>query len=129
MIIRKFVKFFLNGLVLGFFAILLQSFFYRALGESSNFMYMLSSVFTYSVLICFNFFIQKKIIFNRDGFFYKFVFSNLVVMCFTSLISPLFKIFFSYIFNPIWGDYLGFPVAAIVISLISFCVNYYFVFK
>ena len=129
MIIRKFGKFFLNGLVLGIFAIILQSFFYKALGESSNFMYMLSSVFTYSVLICFNFFIQKKIIFNRDGFFYKFVFSNLVVMCFTSLVSPLFKIFFSYIFNPIWGDYLGFPFAAIAISLISFCLNYYFVFK
>ena len=128
MLNRQYLKFLINGGVLGLISLQLQTFIYHALGGDSSFNYSVASTLTYLPLIIINFLIQKKWIFQRKGFFWKFVSVNIFIMVMVSLFSPLCRIFITFFIGIEWGDRCGFAVASIVFSVPSFFLKRFFVF-
>jgi hypothetical protein len=129
MISRQYLWFFLNGGVLGILSLWLQAFLFQHLGANSGGAYAFSACLTYLPLMVINFFIQRIWIFKKNGLFWMFVVSNLSIMGFVVLLSPLFRLIISIAIDPVWGDKTGFALAAIVMSIPSYFVKRIFVFN
>ena len=128
MIIRQYVKFFVNGGILGIISLGLQAIIYRAIGIDSSLAYSLATALTYVPLIVINFIIQRSWIFRQNGLFWRFVMANLTIMLLVSLISPLCRVLIAWSAGAEWGDRAGFALAAIIMSVPSFFLKRMFVF-
>lgn len=129
MIIRQYVKFFVNGGILGVVSWGLQLIIYRAIGGDSGLAYAMATALTYMPLIVVNFVVQRKWIFQREGLFWRFVVANLTIMFLVSLFSPLCRQWIAGIAGTDWGDHGGFALAAIAMSVPSFFLKRLFVFN
>ena len=126
--IYQYLKFFVNGGVLGVAAWGLQWLIYKAIGGDSAVAYTLATALTYIPLIVINFLIQRSWIFKRPGLFWRFVSANLTIMAMVSLLSPLCRhIIDVWLGNP-WGDRGGFLIAALLGSIPSFLLKRRWVF-
>jgi putative flippase GtrA len=128
MIIPQFIKFFVNGGIIGIISLALQAIIYRATGLDSSLAYALASALTYVPLIVINFIIQRKWIFQRVGMFWRFVLANLTIMLLVSLFAPLCRLLITWYAGAEWGDRGGFALAAVALSIPSFFLNSIFVF-
>lgn len=129
MILRQYLKFFINGSIIGLISLGLQAIIYRALGGDSGLKYSVATVLTYMPLIAVNFLIQRRWIFQREGLFWRFIAANLSIMLFVSLFSPLCRLLIASVANAEWGDRAGFALAAIAMSIPSFFLKRLFVFN
>ena len=124
----QYIKFFVNGGVIGIISLGLQAVIYRATGLESSLVYALASAVTYVPLIVINFIIQRKWIFQRVGMFGRFVLANLAIMFLVSLFAPLCRLLISWYAGAEWGDRGGFALASIALAIPSFFLNSIFVF-
>jgi putative flippase GtrA len=129
MIIRQYLKFFVNGGILGVISLGLQTIIYHAMGINSGLAYAVATALTYVPLIMVNFIIQRRWIFQREGLFWRFVAANLLIMFLVSLLSPLFRLLITWSAGAEWGDRGGFALAAIAMSIPSFFLKRLFVFN
>lgn len=125
----QYLKFFLNGGVLGVAAWGLQWFIYKVISADSATAYGIATALTYMPLVVVNFLIQRKWIFNRDGLFWRFVLANLAIMILVSILSPLFRYEINQMFGSPWGDRCGFIGAALIGSIPSFLLKRNWVFS
>lgn len=129
MIIHQYMKFFVNGGILGVVSWGLQIMIYRAIGGDSGTAYAIATALTYVPLVAVNFIIQRRWIFQREGLFWRFVAANLTIMILVSLFSPLCRQFIAWVAGAEWGDRGGFALAAIAMSIPSFFLKRLFVFN
>lgn len=129
MIFRQYIKFFINGGILGLVSWGLQLIIYRAIAGDSSLAYSFATALTYVPLIAINFIIQRRWIFKREGLFWRFVVANLTIMLLVSLFSPLCRLLVASVAGIEWGDRGGFAIAAIVMSIPSFFLKRIFVFN
>ena len=97
MISKQYLKFLINGGLLGLLACLIQFIIFRCIEKDSSFAYAISSFITYLPLLFINFIIQKKWVFIRDGVFWKFALANVFIM-FLVVILIVVKCFYSNFF-------------------------------
>jgi hypothetical protein len=126
---REFFYFLVNGSILGGVLLILQFIIYKILGDSSDFAYISSIVLSYIPLIFINFFLQRKIIFKKDGIFVKFLLSNIFIMLMISSISPFTRQLISSIFGAHYGDYFGLIVTVAFLTIPSFLIVKFWVFE
>lgn len=129
MIIRQYLKFFVNGGILGVASWGLQAVIYRAIGGDSGSAYAFATALTYLPLIVVNFLIQRRWIFKKEGLFWRFVAANLAIMLLVSLLSPVCRLLIAWVAGAEWGDWGGFALAAIAMSVPSFFLKRIFVFN
>lgn len=125
----QYIKFFINGGVLGLAAWGLQWIIYKGINGDSSIDYSIASALAYVPLVFVNFLIQRKWVFNRKGLFLRFVAANATIMLFVSLLSPFSRISINYIFGTPWGDTIGFVVASLIGSIPSFFIKRFWVFN
>jgi len=125
---RQFVKFSINGGLLGIVSWLMQSAIYRQLGGDSSTYYALATALTYAILVSVNFLIQRSWVFRDDGRFWRFVAANLVIMLLVSGLAPICRSAVSILIGQPWGDRLGFAMAALLGSVPSFLIKKRWVF-
>jgi len=123
----QFVKFLINGGVLGLVAVAVQALLYRLCGDGTI-AYAIASALTCGPLILLNFIIQRSWIFKRSGNLWHFVLINLLMMLFVSLFAPLCKLAIDLIFWPPWGERCGFFLSALLSAVPSFLAQKRFVF-
>lgn len=126
--IHQYLKFFVNGGILGAVSWVLQIIIYRAIDGDSGLEYAVATALTYVPLIVVNFLIQRRWIFKKEGLFLRFVAANLLIMLFVSLFSPLCRLLVTWAAGAEWGDRGGFALAAIAMSVPSFLIKRFFVF-
>jgi len=129
MIYRQYLKFFINGGILGVVSWGLQLIIYRSIGGESSMAYSIATALTYMPLIVINFLIQRSWIFKRDGLFLKFIAANLLIMLLVTLFSPICRLAITWVAGAQWGDLGGFALAAITMSIPSFFLKRIFVFN
>lgn len=127
--IRQYVKFFVNGGILGAVSWGLQVIIYRAIGGDSGLAYGVATALTYFPLIVVNFLIQRRWIFKQKGLFWRFVVANLSIMLLVTMFSPLSRLLITWAAGAQWGDMGGFALAAIAMSVPSFFLKRFFVFN
>lgn len=128
MMLREYVKFSINGGLLGLVAWWLQQSIYLGLGGATPEAYLLASALTYLPLVLVNFYIQRRWIFFRPGLFWRFVLANLAIMLLVSVLSPWCWRLVDLIVGPPWGERSGFAVAAVIGSVPSFLIKRHWVF-
>ena len=128
-IIGQYLKFFINGGLIGLISIALQALIFFAIGGYSNFLYGVASALTYAPLILINFYIQRRWIFKKEGVFIRFIVTNIFIMFLVSLLAPLLRFYLEPLSGVEWANRLSFAVAAILISPPSFFLQRTFVFK
>ena len=126
---REFFYFLVNGSILGVVLLIFQFIVFKILGDSSDFSYISSIILSYVPLIFINFFLQRKIIFKKDGIFLKFLLSNIFIMLLISSISPFTRQLISYIFGAHYGDYFGLIATVGLLSIPSFLIVKFWVFE
>ena len=126
--LRQYVKFALNGGMLGVVAMLLQAALFSVLGAGGALDYAAASALAYVPLVFVNFMVQRTWVFNRPGMLIRFVFVNLAIMILVSVLSPLCKEALDFFFAPPWGQQGGFIAASIIGSVPSFLAKRRFVF-
>ena len=129
MIFRQYIKFLVNGGILGIVSWVLQIAIYRAIGGNTSMEYAMATALTYMPLVIINFLIQRKWIFKQEGLFWRFVAANLTIMVLVSVFSPFFRALIISVASVEWGDRGGFALAAIVMSIPSFFFKRFFVFN
>lgn len=129
MIYLQYIKFFINGGILGLIAIVMQSAIYRFIDINSEVAYGFASVVTYMPLIAINFLIQKNYIFKKNGLLIRFVIANLIIMALVSLLAMILKGWLNILLGYPWGDRGGFILAALIGSIPSFILKKTWVFR
>ncbi len=124
----RYLKFFINGGVLGLLSLALQAGIYWLLGGNSAVDYAVATAIAYVPLVFLNYAIQRAWIFQTEGLFIRFVLANLVVMGIVSLLSPACRAMVAALSSAAWGDRLGFAFAALLGSVPSFFIKKHFVF-
>ena len=127
--IDQYMRFFINGGILGLFAWGLQLLIYNAIGSQTSYAYAIATALTYIPLVIINFMIQKSWIFKQSGVFWRFVLANLTIMTLVSILSPICKALIDIVIGMPWGNRGGFLLAALVGSIPSFLIKRYWVFK
>lgn len=125
---HQYIKFFINGSILGLLAWALQILIFRAIALDSAYAYALASALAYPPLVIVNFMIQRSWIFNRSGLFLRFVAVNMANMLLVSLLSPLCRQMIDIVMGAPWGDHGGFAAAALLGSIPSFFIKRHWVF-
>ena len=128
MISKQYLKFLINGGLLGLLACLIQFIIFKCIEKDSSFAYAISSLITYLPLLIINFILQKKWVFARDGIFWRFVLANILIMLMVSLLSPLCRYIIYLNSESSIADALGFAMAAILCSVPSFLIKRRYVF-
>lgn len=123
-----YIKFFVNGGVLGLAAWAIQFQVYKVIGSDSSFAYALSSVISYIPLIFINFAIQRSLIFKNDGLLFSFIVANISIMLLVSIFSPLCRDFIDIILGRPWGDRCGYILASLICSIPSYLIKRVWVF-
>jgi putative flippase GtrA len=124
----QYVKFFLNGGILGIVALVLQLVIYNMLGGEGSTSYAMAATLTYPPLVIINFIMQRKWVFDREGIFWRFVFANLAIMVLVSAMALVFKISLDLFIGAPWGERLGFIFACLIGSIPSFFLKRNWVF-
>jgi len=124
----QYVKFFINGGILGTLALALQLLIYKMLGGQGSVFYAAASTLTYPPLVIINFLLQRKWVFDREGVFWRFVLANLAIMILVSAMALMNKICLDFFMGPPWGERLGFIFACIIGSVPSFLLKRKWVF-
>ena len=125
----QYLKFFINGGLLGVVAWGLQWFIYSELSQDTFIAYGISTALTFAPLIIINFIIQRKWIFSHRGLFQSFLVANLVTMILVSILSLLCRYEVNQILGIPWGDRFGFICAALIGSIPSFFLMRIWVFS
>lgn len=125
----QYLKFFINGGMLGVVAWGVQFLIYKLLGDNSTFHYGLATVLTYVSLIGLNFLIQRRWIFDREGVFWRFVLANLLIMVLVTALSSILRMSIANSIGWQWGDRLAFVIASLVGSIPSFFLKKTWVFR
>jgi len=128
-VLRQYVKFVLNGGILGVIAWGLQTTLFVILGGESAASYSIATALTYVPLVLLNFSIQRAWIFRRPGLFWRFVAANLTIMALVSLLSSVMRYVIDQFAGPLWGNHGGFVTAALLASAPSFLLKRYWVFR
>ena len=126
--IIQYLKFFVNGGVLGVAAWVLQWFIYSVIGSETAVAYSIATVLTYIPLLVINFLVQRRWIFNLPGLFWRFFVANLSIMVLVALLSPLCRYGIDQLLGSPWGDRGGFITAALLGSIPSFLIKRTWVF-
>jgi|UniRef100_UPI0040477D69 putative flippase GtrA len=126
--LNQYLKFFVNGGVLGIAAWGLQWLIYKAISSNTAMAYSIATALTYAPLIVVNFLIQRRWIFNSPGLFWRFVVANITIMILVSILSSIFKSGIDQIYGNPWGDRGGFIAAALIGSIPSFMLMRNWVF-
>ena len=129
MLLERYVKFLVNGGLLGLAAWGLQAALFQLFGAANDRLYSVASLLTYIPLILFNFAIQKRWIFTAPGRLSRFIIANAVIMLAVSALSPLCREFLAWIGGSSAGDRWGFALAALIVATPSFLLSHYFVFR
>jgi putative flippase GtrA len=124
----QYLKFFINGGFLGVVAWACQLTIYNLIGSGTSISYSFAAALTYIPLVVINFMIQRTLIFQAKGLFWRFLLANLVIMTLVSVISPFCKLVVNYFLGVPWGGRLGFAVAALICSIPSFFLKRIWVF-
>jgi putative flippase GtrA len=119
-VLKQYLKFFINGGLLGIASWVLQAGIFAALGGGSSAAYAIATALTYVPLIIINFLVQRRWIFGQHGIFLRFVVANLAIMLLVSALSPLCRLLIAVGIGPRWGDLGGFVLAALLGSVPSF---------
>ena len=127
--LRQYVKFVVNGGILGILAWGLQTALFVMLGGDSAASYGVATALTYVPLVILNFSIQRAWIFRRPGLFWRFVAANLTIMVLVSLLSPVMRYVIDQFVGLPWGNCGGFVTAALLASAPSFLLKRYWVFR
>ncbi len=128
-IVRQFILFAINGGILGIASWAAQLWIYQLIGSGSSLNYAISTAIIYPPFIIVNYFIQRHAIFLRKGCFYKFIAANFIMMGLVTVFSPICRWVVSELSNPMWGDQLGFVIAALMCAPLSFLFKRYWVFR
>jgi putative flippase GtrA len=126
--IHQYLKFFINGGILGIIAWGLQTLIYKSMNGDSALAYGFASAITYIPLVFINFLIQRYWIFNRPGFLSRFIMANLFIMALVSALSPVCRVLIDLVVGAPWGDRGGFILAALLGSIPSFLIKRSMVF-
>jgi putative flippase GtrA len=126
--LHQYLKFFVNGGLLGLVAWGMQWLLYRALGGDTAWAYGVATAITYVPLLIINFLIQRAWIFNRPGLFPRFIVANLAIMVLVSMLAPACRHVVNVLIGVPWGDRTGFLLAALLGSVPSFLLKRHWVF-
>lgn len=126
--LNQYVKFLINGGVIGLLALLVQAALFYLLGAKTGLSYAFASVLTYIPLILLNFKIQEKWIFASKGRLWRFCVANITIMILVSALSPLCRAVLTQLFNTHTGDLGGFILASLIGATPSFLLNRIWVF-
>lgn len=125
---RQYLKFLINGGILGIVSWALQAFIFWAMESDSGSAYAVATALTYLPLVLINFLVQRSWIFRRDGIFFRFAAANVLIMFLVSGLSPLCRMFIASMAGAEWGDRGGFIMAALLGSVPSFIIQRSWVF-
>jgi putative flippase GtrA len=126
--LRQYLKFFVNGGVLGVVAWALQATIYQAIRADSGLAYGVATALTYIPLVVVNFMVQRRLIFKQDGLFARFIVANVLIMLLVSVLSAVCRLAIAVVTTLNWADQGGFILAALLGSIPSFLLMKYWVF-
>lgn len=127
-ILSKYVKFFLNGGVVGLFSWIVQLvalYLFEVLFGVNNMTYTLSVYAAFILSMLVNFYNQKKFVFKVNGNFYIFL---LISLCAITVVNFISLLMINYIDLNMISKF-AYPLSAIVISPLVFLLKNKFVFK
>jgi len=127
-VLRQYIAFFVNGVLLGLTAWVLQYYLYNLLGAGSPLIYGLSTALTYVVFVLFNCLIQRNLIFQTNVVFYRFILSQVFIMLLLTSLAPLSMSVINKFMGEPYGDRFGFAVAGVLISIPSFLLSRFWAF-
>ncbi|MBL8790765.1 MAG: GtrA family protein [Rhizobiales bacterium] len=128
-LLSQYVKFMINGGVLGVVSLFLQAALYHLLGGTGSIAYATATLFTYVPLIVVNFCLQRTLIFSASGRLWKFILANAFVMLLVSAISPICRVVVADLMGGTAGDRSGFLLASLIGATPSFLLSRHWVFQ
>ena len=128
-IVRQYIKYFINGSILGITAMLLQLLFSQYLLINAPYSYPLSVALTCSLLIPINFFIQRRIIFKNKGRFTAFFSITITGIIMVSINANIIKGNLVFIAPLKYVDQISFALAAILTSVPIFLFKRFYIFN
>lgn len=127
----QFLRFLINGGVIGIISWALQTIFYlllKSVFEQPEYL-MLTSVWSaFFVVLLINFASLERFVFQKKGFFWRFCcITTSMIFC----VGVLSEIYFNLInmWSATYATYFSYPVAAITIAPLSFLIKKYFIFN
>ena len=126
---KEYVKFFINGGILGLVAWGGQYAIYHFIVNNDYYTYALSSAFAYVPLVLINFSLQRIWIFRVNGSLFRFIVANLLMMIAVSFVAVLMNYLINLKFNQAWAERLGYPIASLIVSVPSFFLKRNWVFS
>jgi len=125
-----FIRFLLNGAILGALTFIVQFYLDSYISLISEYHQLYSSIVVIMPFILINFLSQKHFVFKRNGFFFRFLFANGLIMMLVSIGSYLINnlkiaqfMILDHSFN------LSFVLASIICVPISFILKSRLVFN
>jgi putative flippase GtrA len=128
-LLKQYIKFLLNGGILGVVAFVLQSLLFGLFGQEGSLSYAVASAITYGCLLLLNFTVQRAFIFSSPGRLGRFVIANVLIMALVSALAPICRIVVGSVFGMDAGDAFGFIVAALLGATPSFVLSRYWIFN
>ena len=125
----RYLKFLVNGGVLGLVSWSLQMLFFHLLGRENGDSYALASLLSYAPCVLLNFLIQRRLIFIAPGYFSRFVIANIFMTLVVSALSPLCRGALAWIGGIGLGDHGGFILASLIGATPSYLLSHFFVFN
>ena len=129
MTLARYLKFLVNGGVLGLASWCLQMFFFHLLGRENSDSYSLASFLSYVPCVLLNFSIQRRLIFIAPGCFSRFVLANIFMTLVVSALSPICREALVSVGGVGLGDHGGFILASLISATPSYLLSHFFVFN
>lgn len=125
----QYIKFMINGGILGIVALMMQSLLFQMFGQGSGFGYAFTSAVTYAFILTLNFTIQRALIFTSQGRFERFIVAHLLIMVLVSVLAPICRSVVGAAFGLSAGNSFGFIIAALLGATPSFLLSRYWIFN
>jgi len=125
---HEYLRFFLNGGIVGLISWFLQLLVYKILSFSnlsSSLSFSISLYLSFCICVLINFIFQSKFVFIKKGGFVNFLVFSLSAITIVNIVSLLF---INYLL-PLNFQFFAYPFAAISVSPLVFFVKKYFVFR
>ena len=128
---NSFVRFMLNGAIMGLFSWALQYFFFIILNDYAfYFKYKLATSvwLSFCIVLFINYFSQRKLVFKRSGNFFSFLTATLIAIL---LVGILAEFVLTHLVNAGFENlsFLAYPIAALTIAPLTFLAKRNFVFR
>ena len=127
---KKFIRFLINGGIIGLVSWLLQVLIYWGLLLLPKIEYKLtiSIYLSFVVVIFINFHTLKKYVFKSNGLLYRFILATTVVVVIIGITS---EVVFNGLYSrlPDIAPYISYPFSALIVSPFSFYIKNRFVFN